>query len=105
MNCKPGDLAVIVVPASFDQFLSGKVVQVAADGVCDIGTMRVVGDSMGHAWMCHFDRPWKHPDTPKPIAKCWIYDSWLRPIRNNDGEDETLTWAGKPSDIKEPSHA
>lgn len=25
-----------------------------------------------------------------------VADFRLRPIRDNDGEDETLTWAGKP---------
>lgn len=32
-----------------------------------------------------------------------IEDYKLRPLRDNDGEDETLTWAGKPSEIKEPA--
>lgn len=24
-------------------------------------------------------------------------DAWLRPLRNNDGEDATFQWAGKPN--------
>ena len=32
-------------------------------------------------------------------------DEWLIPLRDNDGEDQTLTWAGKPSDIKTPEAA
>ena len=88
MNCKPGDLAVIVVGR-----LAGVVVRVTS-----------------------FD-PIPSPDG----AVFWLYegeaialdgeryeslrDSVLRPIRDNDGEDETLTWAGKPSDIKTPEAA
>lgn len=26
-------------------------------------------------------------------------DEWLRPLRDSDGEDETLTWAGKPEGV------
>ena len=26
-------------------------------------------------------------------------DQYLRPIRDSDGEDETLTWAGKPEQV------
>lgn len=28
-----------------------------------------------------------------------ISDNQLRPIRDNPGEDETMTWAGKPADV------
>ena len=28
-----------------------------------------------------------------------VPDSFLRPIRDNPGDDETLTWAGKPEHV------
>lgn len=34
-----------------------------------------------------------------PFSYCALRDSNLRPIRDQDGEDETLTWAGKPEQV------
>ena len=28
----------------------------------------------------------------------WEPDACLRPLRDNDGDDETLTWAGRPNE-------
>lgn len=35
----------------------------------------------------------------REVAVCPFPDSWLRPIRDSDGADETLTWAGKPQPV------
>jgi hypothetical protein len=89
MNCKPGDLAVVVRAYVAENL--GKVCRV-------IGPSRV----KGWDWELEFPHPvlW----SGGAIARDGRGQDWqLRPIRNNDGEDETLTWAGKPSDIKEPA--
>jgi hypothetical protein len=72
MNCKPGDLAVVLCPLHEMRFF-GKIVQ----------TIRFVN---GDYW---------EVDPPLDNFK-GVYDNWLRPIRDNDGEDEILRIAGKP---------
>ena len=87
MNCKPGDLAVIVGPTKpFNEHLLGRVVRVTAVSFIDNGE--------GKTW-CY----------EKPLLELrgqyagWrvevIEDRVLRPIRDNDGQDQTLTWVPK----------
>lgn len=89
MNCKPGDLAVMVYSTCGNE---GKIVrcEVYIGDVLALwpdGTERTLVD----AW--RLDQPVRGFDgrftnlTP---------DAWLRPIRDNDGEDETLQWAPVP---------
>lgn len=83
MNCKPGDLAYIVGSRNVPE-MNGVVVHV----------VRAISRGV---WLCagyEIERnaaSWGLPPH--------IYDSYLRPIRDNDGEDETLTWAGKPEQV------
>ena len=86
MNCKPGDL-VIVVGEPDDPNWSGLILRTVR--LCE-----VVEDSAPH-WICEPDR-YIHPVTGRLVA--WR-DSMLRPIRDSDREDETLTWAGKPQEV------
>lgn len=85
MNCKPGDLAVIV--QSHDERNIGKFVTVL--DAWDESSWWIVSTSVLYA---------RTGDIPagKEIG---AYDSHLRPIRDSDGEDETLTWAGKPRSV------
>lgn len=88
LNCRPGDLAVIVSSSADNE---GKIVRVlsrAYHGVYDRN--RVVDKSP--AWFI------------EPPLVGWdgatanmALDSQLRPIRDNDGEDETLQWVDVPS--------
>lgn len=103
MNCKPGDLAFIVrAPHPRLRNILGAVVKVTDNSI----TKYVDGP----AWLCDgvpcVQAP---PDHGLPGEQngrlAYVPDAWLRPIRDNDGEDETLTWAGKPSDIKTPEAA
>lgn len=84
MNVKPGDLAVVVMGVPERNI--GKILRVQR--LCAWATVQ----QGTPVWDC---------DDPD----CVYADAALRPIRDQDGEDETLTWAGKPSDIKEPNHA
>jgi hypothetical protein len=86
MNCKPGDLAV-VVSAPFDPHYLGRIVTCVSfffvEGMptwrtdppmywtCDSGVVR--------------ELPWCDKD--------------LRPIRDQPGEDESLTWAPVPGNL------
>ena len=76
LNCKAGDLAVIVCRNEVQHL--GKIVQCISLWDED-------------SWICEPDL--KGFDGA-PLA--WV-DASLRPIRDNDGEDETLQWAQVPT--------
>lgn len=84
-NCKPGDLAVVVRVTNEDirPFL-GRVLRCVR-----LSTSRPD---------CWFTEPELTPRTA-------VYDGALRPIRDQPGADETLTWADKQCDIKTPEAA
>jgi hypothetical protein len=87
MNCKPGDLAVVVKSHAGNE---GKIV-------------RCVEYTGLNFWpFIGVDHSWRIDSSLRSYAGTYgndIADSQLRPIRDNDGEDETLTWAGKPESI------
>lgn len=82
MNCKPGDLAVIVRGAAFAKY---------------IGTVVRVVETDGQFWSTEksLDGNEKYPII--------IPDSCLRPIRDpgEDAQDETLSWLPAPSTERE----
>ncbi len=80
MNCRPGELA-FVVGGNFHEH-RGRVVSV-------VRPSPVWADS----WVTN---PVLRAPDGVPVD---YLDSHLRPIRDNDGEDETLTWAGKPEAV------
>lgn len=103
MNCKPGDLAVVV--RSRLGRSTGRIVEVvspAVPGEMARGFRFVPKDETGPYWRIR-GRVFLTDGTE--IDEWFAQDAWLRPIRDQDGEDETLTWAGKPSDIKTPEAA
>lgn len=98
MNCKQGDLAIVVKSWAGNE---GKVVRCLRLSDC---TRRVLPD------LSVVDEAiW---EVDQELTDCFgkkdalVADSQLRPIRDNDGEDEMVTIAGKPQGIpaKEPSH-
>ncbi len=81
MRCRVGDLAIIVHP------------QCAYYGApC---TVTGVSDSPGCDWSVEL--PNHKP--PAPFVSYAAKDEWLRPLRDNDGEDETLSWRETPISI------
>ena len=93
MNCKPGDLAIRVRAPADAQIPVGAIVEVVrffpdqslifesgriVDGL-DLWSVVYRGQKIGAMGLAF-----------------GIPDNELRPIRPNDGEDETLQWAGKP---------
>jgi len=81
MNCKQGDLAVIVntIPR-FSRFI-GRLVTVV-----ELNNFRP--DYFGLQW----DTDLKENGSTVVVA-----DRHLRPIRDNPGQDETLTWRDVPT--------
>lgn len=77
MNCKPNDLAVVARVTNEDirPFL-GRIVK----------CIQIVHDD------CWVTEPELAP------GRC-AYDGALMPIRGGRGTDQTLTWAGKPSEV------
>lgn len=86
MNCKPGDLAILLYDCLSHH--TGKIVTIVREST------HIVDGWITEPLLVDPDGRLCHPE-----------DSDLRPIRDQDGEDETLTWAGKPSDIKTPEAA
>lgn len=96
MNCKKGDLAIVVssiVPHSPN---IGKIVR-CLEFILAHTTVGIPGVITAcDGWL-----------TDVPLVQFnmlgiahgqdnFAADKFLRPIPDNDGEDETLTWAGKP---------
>lgn len=89
MNCKKGDVALVVRP----------------------------GPAYGYIVTCieRYDGPWRsrsfapgwRVDVRLPSIEApgelrpFVADIFLRPIRPSDGEDEMLRIAGKPQDVRE----
>jgi hypothetical protein len=78
MNCKPGDLAVIVRTERVDgKKYIGRIVR-CLHPILDFG------------WIVE-------PNVPGFIG---VHDRCLKPIRDNDGDDETLTWAPRRQGVE-----
>ena len=96
MNCKPGDLALIVRSKAGNE---GRLVE------C-LELVGVVYDRFGML-ACNGLVCWRvRALDGRPIK--WdggyvgefVADARMRPIRDNDGEDETLSWAGNPQHVE-----
>ena len=86
MNCRPNDLAMIVRGYPADNI--GKIITVT----------KLCADFSFPTW--EYTGAWLRA----PFGgKCYmIDDECLKPIRDQDGEDQSLTWAGKPNSIESP---
>jgi hypothetical protein len=95
MNCRPGDLAVLIKST---QGYEGAIVEV----VSWAGDYEFRNDCTAASWLC------KVPSSMEwmaghqtPAGHLHIPDSWLKPLRNDPGTDETLEWKSLPSPHKE----
>ena len=87
LNCKPGDLAVIVRAQTLKQ---------------NIGAIVCVVEFLGgpeNVWRVKTLHPMQRRDGKIVQTGGFgrVRDFSLRPIRDNDGEDETLQWIDVPS--------
>jgi hypothetical protein len=80
MNCKPGDLAIAIRTKSNARV--GAIVTV-------VRRINAISEGVRVDWEIEWQG--RRYDCP---------DSWLRPIRPQAGEDETLSWAGKPREVE-----
>lgn len=109
MNCKPGDLAV-VVRCEYTPEMIGMVVTVvrAYTGESIDGVRWGLGADR-QRWVIEGSRPlpsrgW-HGEGPIFTRQRSMPDSAMRPIRDSDGQDETLRIAGLPAPLAEREHA
>jgi len=94
MNCKEGDLAIVVKSVCGNE---GKVVRCLE--LHPAGFDRFA-PFLGPIWVTDNNSlagVWIRSGLPAESGNA-IPDAYLRPIRDNPGEDETLTWAPR----KEP---
>jgi hypothetical protein len=92
MNCKPGDLAVVIAARHTPQLIGAlvRVLRLATPGEtisrCFFGQSWVQVCTGESSWLVEKDdQQWFHRDCA------------LRPIRDQPGQDETLTWAPVPA--------
>jgi hypothetical protein len=90
MNCKPGDMAVIV--RSHDTRNIGRLVTVLRPYPRIEASWWICSGSVLHGIFS---------DWPTG-AEVGMYDSHLRPIRDQPGDDEMLSITGLPSETKQP---
>jgi hypothetical protein len=96
MNCKPGDLAVIVQSPPEVAHNIGKIVQVTTTTTSWDGVL---------CW--RLKEPFPDVVCGVPGTCYGIADAHLRPIRDpgDDARDQTLSWLPVPTTTKKPEHA
>ena len=85
MNCKPGDMAIVVVPSDGPtKTLSDRIVEV----VCFVPP-RGPGPEWDRrpTWWCKFSTAWFNDHGVMFLESC-VLDSWLRPISGVPVNDE-----------------
>lgn len=89
LNCRPGDLAIKIKKSPEDVIPIGAIVQCIkfSSGYC-VAT---------GAWISGWEVEW-NSKTHDEISEAAFFclDEDIRPIRDQPGEDETLTWAPVP---------
>lgn len=96
-GCVPGDLAMVVrsrFPENIGRLV--KVLAPAAGWDWEVEALQPLVVS----YRSHI-----RPTTIGAGEHAGAFDRSLKPLRDKDGEDETLTWAGKPSTIDQPVEA
>ena len=95
MNCKLGDLAIVTGSVTGQ---NGKIVRCLE--YAGLVSWHNQGVSLGTLPTWKTDTDFKcNQFHPAPNAAYWIPDGALRPIRDTDGTDETLEWAGVPAPV------
>jgi hypothetical protein len=98
MNCKPGDLAVIVRCDEFPENI-GRFLTVTEAGEIQDGewVWACISNSPLYGQLRHWGCVFTYS------AEVWAPDSWLRPIRDpgDDARDETLSWKAVPKPERE----
>jgi hypothetical protein len=109
MNCKPGDMAVIV-RSKFAPQLIGRIVEVLHSAPNNRPFRLPNGQSheplsgSRFYWVCKFQNQIEAPTDAVYIKTIYapVPDECLRPIRDQPGDDEMLRITGLPSETKQP---
>lgn len=102
MNVKPGDLAIRVKTTPHSGIPIGAVVEVVEKAhtthmIGIDGVRRPAGP--GFRWYIKYKGNLTNPESGRAYS---VLDCHLKPIRDSDGKDESLSWADVPT--KEKSH-
>lgn len=89
MNCKPGDLAVVASGVNAERSRN-------IGRICSV--IRFIGYVEGWVGTDRWEIDIEVIGTKGTLHR-HIRDAYLKPIRDNDGEDETLQWSGKPQEV------
>ena len=93
MNCQKGDLAVMIRSAAGNE---GRIVTCLR-----LASEKEVKET---SFRSNLEPVWIIDSSLRSScgrSMSMAIDAWLRPIRDQPGEDETLTWAGFPTTHKE----
>lgn len=96
LNCKPGDLAIIV-GARYSHELLGHIVEVVGPWVNKINKAK-----SSFAWEVRYPdgrlilASFNFGEVKRLMPSRAVSDEFLRPLRDNPGQDETLQWAPVP---------
>lgn len=97
LRCRQGDLTIAI------KTQHGEHVGAIVRCVRFVGAAKLTGiaERVPDCWVIEFNGR-----TTSPQGLPWMMpDAYLRPIRDQPGEDETLTWAGLPKPIAQPTPA
>ena len=89
MNCKQGDLAVIVRSQSQNEGKLVECVRLHTSQTHDLDGVLLKLTASGPRWVIV---------NALPGGLLTVPDAILRPLRNRDGEDEMLKLVGRPAD-------
>lgn len=90
-NCVAGDLAMVVRAADGRLENVGRVIRVTKQSILP-GLLGLAASIQGRIFWDFEGNLLCDDGAPADM----VDDAVLKPIRDNDGTDETLTWAGKP---------
>ena len=98
MNCRPGDLAVIV--RSEGSGIAGEISRLVVGRICRVVQLRAPKlKSCTYPVVWKFEEPMFVQFGGKKYEVIGAPDEILRPLRDNEGEDETLTWAPRTEPV------
>jgi len=96
MNCKQGDLAIVVRSSAGNE---GKIVTCLRLATIEEIEQTNLRKDMYPYWAIDQALPTRTYITNRPAGNfSFVPDCVLKPLRDNEGEDETFQWAGKPCD-------
>lgn len=95
-NCRIGDIAVVIKSPTGKNL--GKIVKcirrIEVNEIIDGRRMNIADDVV---WLTDSTLTWTKKGGSHEYEAHFCRDSILKPLRDDDGDDETMIWAGKPN--------